>query len=39
MAEHADYVLYGQPVIENGPAQVIVEAKPLGTDLEKGVHG
>ncbi len=30
-----DYVLYSRPITTDGPARVIVEAKPLGTDLEK----
>ena len=34
-----DYVLYAQPVVENGPARVIVEAKPLGTDLQRVIPG
>ena len=30
-----DYVLYARPLTEGGPAQVIVEAKPLDTDFDR----
>ena len=30
-----DYVLYARPLVEGGPARVIVEAKPLGADFER----
>ena len=30
-----DYVLYSRPLVEDGPARVIVEAKPLDADFER----
>ena len=34
-----DYVLYMQRITESGPARVIVEAKPLGTDFDRSPSG